>query len=129
MDRRKAEVADVIRTTSFIQENIPVGPAHSAVVEIVNHRPAVLFAKLPIGQSLAVEYVNTTFSEDQRHVGKRLMDKSDVLKHRLTSAPGLIPVKTDAPNKPGGFWIAEDGTGALEDEVAIVVPGNNFFVC
>src|ERR1044072_5873463 len=55
MYRSETEVLDVIWATSLVQQNIPVSPANRAVVEVVNHRPTVLFTKLPLSDSLRVE--------------------------------------------------------------------------
>src|SRR5262245_18557231 len=56
---------------------------------------------------------------------KRFAHELHVVEHRLTTAPGLVPVITDAPNVLCGFWIGQDCPGSLVDQVAIVVPHNN----
>src|SRR5262249_55094062 len=119
----------MIRTAAFIQQNVPVRPADTPIIEIVNHRAAVAFSKLPLSQTLVVEYIDAPFRKDQRLAGKRFMDQLDVVEHRLAAAPGLIPVITNAPDKPGSLGIAEDGAGALIDKIAIVVPGNDLLIC
>ena len=44
MNRSEAEVLDVIRPAGFIQQNVPIGPADRAAVEVVDHRTPVQLA-------------------------------------------------------------------------------------
>src|SRR6185369_14938795 len=99
MHRRETEVSDVVWATAFVELDIPVSPTNRAVVEVVNHRPPVLFAKLPLSDLLRIECVDTTLRKDQMLVRKRVVDQPDVVKHRIATAPGLIPVITNAPHK------------------------------
>ena len=51
-----------------------------------------------------------------------------IIEHGLAAAPGFVPVKTDTPNVLSCSGIGEDGTRPLVDQVAVVVPDDNFFV-
>src|ERR1044072_5617493 len=55
MHRRETEVLNMIWTTALVEQNIPVSPTNRAVVEVVDHRPPVLFTKLPFIQSLRIK--------------------------------------------------------------------------
>ena len=53
-------------------------------------------------------YTYIAFGKDQILGRIHLVNQFDILEHRLPAAPGLIPVKTDAPNIFGGFRIIQD---------------------
>ena len=126
VERGEAEVADVIRAAGLVQKDVPVSPGRRAVVEVVNHRVAVVLAELPIVHSLHVESVVAAFGEDERLVWEGLVHEPDVVVHRFAAAPGFVPVIGDAPDVARGFGVCEDRAGALIDEVAVMIPGEDF---
>ncbi len=48
MDRRETVILHVVRAAFLVKQHVPVGPAHCAVVEIIDHGLAVNFAPLPV---------------------------------------------------------------------------------
>ena len=48
VNRREAKIPDMVRSAILIQQNIPIGPADSAGVEIIDHRIAIAFCIGPI---------------------------------------------------------------------------------
>src|ERR1044072_8344934 len=97
MHGRETEVLDMIRTTTFVEQNIPISPTNRAVVEVVNHRPPILLTKLPLSDSLRIECIDTALGKDQMLLRKDLMDQPHVVEHRIAAAPRLVPRITDAP--------------------------------
>src|SRR5689334_23983957 len=45
VDWGEAEVADVIRTALFVEQDVPIGPAYCPAIEVVDHRVPVLLAQ------------------------------------------------------------------------------------
>src|ERR1041385_3747685 len=105
MDRCETEIVYVIRPAGFIQQNVPVGPSDGAVIQVMDHRATVLFAQLPIMEPLCVEDIYAAFGKDQRLVRKSFMHQPNIIEHWVTTTPGLVPVITDAPDKPRGFRV------------------------
>src|SRR5689334_21918058 len=128
MHGSETEVLDVIWAPSLVEQNIPVSPTNCAVVKVVNHRPAILFTKLPLSDSLRIECVDTTFRKDQMLVRKRLIDQPDVIKHRIATALRLVPVETNAPDKLRRLRIGKQRTDSLIDPIAIVIPGDDLLI-
>ena len=125
--RGEAEVADMVGAAGFVEEDIPVGPGHSAVVEIVDHVFAVLLAPLPLIEGLPAERVVAGFGQQQVFARKRLGYAFDIFV-LAAAVPDFIPVKTDAPDVFRRLRVGEQGVGALVQQVAVVVPGNEFFI-
>jgi hypothetical protein len=70
MHRSETEISDMVWAASFIQQHVPVSPADGAVVEIIDHRAAILFAKLPFPNPARIESVDACFGEEKVLVGK-----------------------------------------------------------
>src|SRR5215218_2581892 len=107
MYRREAEVLHVIRSTRFVQQNVPIGPADGAAVEVVDHRTSVHLTQGPILEPFRLERVSTALGENQVLVGERFAYEPDVVKHRLAAAPRLVPVISNTPHVLRSFWIVE----------------------
>src|ERR1700752_2734490 len=124
----KTKICDVVWATSFIEQDIPICPAHSAAVEVVNHRAAVLFTKLPFSNPLCIERVDATLREYEVLFRKGLINQTDVVEHRIATAPRFIPVITDSPNKTRGLGISQKRADSLVNEIAIVIPRDDLLV-
>src|ERR1044071_10466817 len=61
-------------------------------------------------------------------VRKRFIDQPDVIKHRIATAPRLVPVKTNAPDKLRLLRIGKQRADSLIDQIAIVIPGDDLLV-
>src|SRR5882757_819752 len=55
MHRSKTKITNMIGPPILIQQNIPIRPADTAVVEIVDHRIAIAFSQRPVPQAVKVE--------------------------------------------------------------------------
>ena len=128
VNRGEAEILDVIRPASFIQQYVPVRPADSAAVEVIDHRASVQFAQFPVLELFGIEGIGAAFGEDQVLVGKGLVHELDVVEHRVAAAPWLVPVITNAPHILRGFGVRQDRAGPLIDEIAVVIPGDDLLV-
>src|ERR1043165_7398843 len=128
MHGREKEVLDMIRTHTFVQQNVPVSPTNRAVVEVVNHRPPILLTKLPLSDSLRIECIDTALGEDQMLLRKDLVNQTDVVEHRIAATPRLVPVITDAPDRLRRLRIGKEGTDSLIDQIAIVIPGDDLLI-
>ena len=128
VDRCKAEVPDVIRPAGFVQQYVPVRPADSTAVEVIDHRASIRFAQSPGGDVLSLEGIDGSFSEEKVLVRESLVHELDVVEHLIATAPWLVPVIPDAPYILGGFGVLQDGADSLIDEIAVVVPGDDLLV-
>ena len=117
VDGREAEVPDVIRPAFFVQQHVPVSPAHHPVVEIVDHGFAVEFAPFPVIDSGHIERAVAAFGEHQVGIGESLLDLPDILE-----VIAHVPMAGDAPDVLGGVGIGQDGAGALIQHAPVVVP-------
>jgi len=125
MDGGKAESIDMVRSAGLIQQNVPVGPGNGAIVEIMDHILAVLFAPLPLAESLPAEGIIAGFGQQQ--VGFREGFGYPFNIFILTAAiPDFIPMKSDPLDIFGCIGITQQGGGPLEQQVAVVVPGDEF---
>src|SRR5512145_2260773 len=61
-------------------------------------------------------------------VREGLVHESHVVKHRVTAAPWLVPVKTNAPNVLCRFRIGQDRPRSLINQIAVMVPDNDFLI-
>jgi hypothetical protein len=125
VDRREAEVADVVRAAVLVQQDIPVGPGNGAAVEIVDHGLAVFLAIGPVLVALGREFLDRGLGQQQLLVRVGAADFGDVAVHGLAASPGFVPVEADAPDVFGGTWIVQDGARPVGDQVAVVVPGDD----
>ena len=125
VNRSEAEVPDVIWSTLFVQQHVPICPTDSTAVEVIDHRASVRFAQSPGGNVLRLEGIDCSFSEEQLFIGESLVYELDVVEHLVAAAPWLVPVKADAPHVLGGFGIFQDGADSLIDEIAVVIPGDD----
>ena len=123
----EAEIFDMVGAAGFVEQDVPVGPGHGAVVEVVNHVFAVLFAPGPLIEGFPAERVVAGFGEEQVFARERFSHPFHIV-ILPAAVPDFIPVKSDAPDISGGFFIAQQGVGALIEQVAVVVPGNEFLL-
>jgi len=65
MNRSEAEIAHMIGTAGFIQQNIPVCPPHGSVIKIIDHGVAIAFSIRPIFVMIISEALSTSFGKDQ----------------------------------------------------------------
>src|ERR1035437_2031843 len=121
----KAEIPGVVRPPLFVEQDIPVDPAHGSVVEIVNHRSRVLLGIRPVLKTSGVELLNASFGEEQLLVGIGFVKGPDIFEHRFASGPGFIPVEPGAPGVFGGLRVLVDNLRALVQQVSVVVTDNN----
>lgn len=124
----KTEVLHVVGTAGFVEEDVPVGPPHGAAVEVIDHGVAVAFR---VGPALVVRCIKpllAPFREQELLVGVGLFDELEVLVLGVAAGPGFVPVKAGAPGILRGVGIVENGICAVGNEVAIVVPHDDFLV-
>ena len=93
MDGRETKVVDVIGATGFIQQDIPIGPACCAIVEIMDHRRAIVFTPLPLIKSLPAKWIITGLGQHKRLVRIRLSYSFDIVRD-LRTMPFFIPMET-----------------------------------
>src|SRR5205823_4854074 len=68
-DGREAEVADVVGAACFVEQHVPIGPAHGASVEVVNHGVAVALAQLPVVHPVEAKLLHARLCQHQVGVG------------------------------------------------------------
>src|SRR5262245_45624868 len=56
------------------------------------------------------------------------MNQPDIVKHWLSTTPRFIPVETNSPDKLRSLRIPEHRAGTLVNQIAIVVPRDDFLV-
>ena len=66
MHRRKTEIPGMVGSAVLIQQDVPVGPARGAVVEIVDHAIPIPLAQRPGLQTVNGKLLLTTFGKKQR---------------------------------------------------------------
>src|SRR5690348_6300427 len=107
MNWREAEIANVIGTAPLIKQHVPIRPTNCSIVEIIYHRPAVLFAKLPLVEPFCVKPIYAAFGEDQVRFRKCFVYEPHVIKHWLAPTPWFIPVVANSPDKLRSLRIAK----------------------
>ncbi len=113
MKGRKAKVTNVIGAACFIEQDIPIGPGHGAIVEIIDHGVTIAFAQRPVVDAVEVELLLATFREDEVLAGECLVYEAEVIKLHGTARPGFVPMESDAPHVFSGVFIVEDDAGTL----------------
>ena len=97
MNGGEAEIADVIWPTLLVEQDVPVSPAHSTAIEVVDHRVPVGFAESPGADLGRLERIRSSLGKEQRLIGESLVYELDVVEHHLAAAPGFVPMKGDSP--------------------------------
>src|SRR5256714_5536622 len=126
MNRRETEVADVIGTALFVEQDVPVSPSYCPAIEVVDHREAVLLAQGPVVDAGSIIRSGRAFGEEQRLIREGLVNELDVVEHHLATAPRLVPMESDSPQVAGCFRITEQRADALVNQVAVVIPAEDF---
>ena len=112
----------------LVQQHVPVGPAHGAVVEVVDHRGPVAFGVRPVLVARGVELLHRRLGQQHGLVGEGLGHGRDVAEHGVEAGPGLVPVEAQSPCVLGGFRVAQDHLRAVQHHVAVVVPHDDLLV-
>ncbi len=128
MDGGETEIAHMVRASRLIQQDIPVGPPHRAVVEVVDHGTSVPLPIRPVLIAGRVEFLDAPLGKHQLLVGIGFMDLSDVLKHGISARPGFIPVESQPPGIVCRLGIVKDHVGPVIHQVAVVVPHDNVLI-
>lgn len=124
----KTEVLHVVGPTGFIKEDVPVGPPHSAAVEVIDHRVAVAFSVRPAFVMHRIKPLLAPFREQELLVGVGLFDELEILVLRVAAGPGFVPMEAGAPGVLRCVGVVENGVGAVRDEIAVVVPNDDLLV-
>ena len=117
----------MIRTTRFIEQNIPIGPTDRTGVEIPHERTPIAFTQGPVGDAFWVKSLHATLGKQKVDAGKSFLHSAEVFKHHRAPRPCFVPVKAQAPDIGGGFRIAKQNAGTLIDQVAVMIPSDNLF--
>ncbi|OPZ76828.1 MAG: hypothetical protein BWY77_01812 [bacterium ADurb.Bin431] len=112
----------MVGAAGLIEEHIPVGPAHRTVVEIVDQGFAVVLPPVPLPEVFRLVGKVAALGEDEIGLRKGLLHPFDVFKGVVH-----VPVESHSPDVAGRFGIVEHCTGALVEEIAVVVPDDQFF--
>ncbi len=118
----------MVRAAFLVEQDVPVGPAFGALVEVVDQRGAVALGVGERLQSRGVEALDGGLGQQQVLVGPGLVHRADVGMHRGPAGPGLVPVEAHAPCVARGVGILEDHPRALRHQVAVVVPDDDLAV-
>ena len=128
MDWGKAEILHVVGATVFVEQDVPIGPAHRALIEIMDHAVSVAFSIGPALVMCTVKAFLAPLSEQQFFVGERLLDQLEVFIFGCPSCPGFVLMEPCSPSIRCGDRVLKNGVGSVRDEVAVVVPNHDFFV-
>jgi hypothetical protein len=92
---REAEVADMIGATALVEQDVPVGPADCAGIDIVDALAAIAFGVGPVLQPRRVEALNRGFGQQQVGCGPGFVGGSDIAVHRFACRDD--PERSHAP--------------------------------
>ena len=95
MNRCETEIFHMIWPAFFIEEDVPVGPPHSAAVEVIDHGASIPLGIGPPFVMICIKPFLAALGEQELFGGKRRIDVFQIVIFRVSTRPRFIPMKSN----------------------------------